>query len=150
MKSNYFDDDSKGKTQWDLRQAKLELIGKLIQEKTLAYRNLIKKKNKQNLRNFFQEFQVVYKEVKQFANLSKQDHKSLIEDIDEKVEDLDEKLGEKPGIDDYQDLNSTVRTFKKLDEADDLLRRLQMEVGLDIPLEAEREGYGQTEKKVEN
>jgi len=148
--SNYFDDDSKGKTEWDLRQAKLELIGDLIQEKTLAYRQLIKNKNKQNLRNFFQEFQVVYKEVKQFANLSRQDHETLVDDIDEKVNELDDKLGEKPGIDDYQDLNSTVRTFNKLDEADDLLRRLQMEVGLDIPLEVDREGYGQTEKKVEN
>jgi hypothetical protein len=142
-------DERKSKTQWDLRQAKLELIGQLTQEKTLAYRDLIKDKSKENLRNFFQEFQVVYKEVKQFANPNNDDQKQLIEEIDQLIEELDEKLGERPGIDDYIELESQVRTFKKLDKADDKLRQLQMEVGLDIPLEVEKEGYGQKDKTKE-
>lgn len=141
--------DKQQKTTWDLRQAKLELIGKLTQEKTLAYRILIKNKSKENLRNFFQEFQVVFKEVKQFANLNNDQQKNLVEDIEDRVEELDEKLGEKPGIDDFNLLNDELKTFRELDQADDELRRLQMEVGLDIPLEVEREGYGTVEKEVD-
>jgi gas vesicle protein len=140
------DDERQGKTQWDLRQAKLELLGDLVQEKSLAYRELIKNKNKENLRNFFQEFQVVYKEVRQFANKNDQDQEKLLEEIEDMKTDLEKKLAERPGIDDFQLIDDTLETFQELDDLDDKLRRLQMEVGLDIPLKFEREGYGQADK----
>jgi len=143
------DNEQDTKTKWDLRQAKLELLGKLVQEKTIAYRNLIKNKNKDNLRSFYQEFQVVYKEVKQFANKSNDRQQQLIEDIDSLMKDLDDELKERPGMNDYIDLDSPVKTFRKLDKADDKLRELQMAVGLDLPLEVEREGYGMKDKTKE-
>lgn len=140
------DDERSGKTQWDLRQAKLDLLGTLVQEKSLAYRQLIKNKNKQNLRNFFQEFQVVYKEVRQFANRQKDDQEELLEEIEDLKDDLEDELAERPGIDDFELIEDELETFQQLDELDDKLRKLQMEVGLDIPLEFEREGYGQADK----
>jgi len=143
------DNEQDTKTKWDLRQAKLELLGKLVQEKTIAYRNLIKNKNKDNLRSFYQEFQVVYKEVKQFANKSNDRQQQLIEEIDSLMKDLDDELKERPGMNDYIDLDRPVKTFRKLDKADDKLRELQMAVGLDLPLEVEREGYGMKDKTKE-
>jgi len=143
------DNEQDTKTKWDLRQAKLELLGKLVQEKTITYRSLIKDKNKDNLRSFYQEFQVVYKEVKQFANKSNNRQQQLIEDIDSLMQDLEDELKERPGMNDYSDLDSPVKTFRKLDKADDKLRELQMAVGLDLPLEVEREGYGMKDKTKE-
>lgn len=140
------DEITQGKTKWDLRQAKLELLGTLVQEKSLSYRDLIKNKNRENLRDFFQEFQVVYKEVKQFASKNNDKHQDLIESIDEKKSSLDDKLAEQPGIDDFEQIGNTVKVFQEVDEADDKLRELQMAVGLDIPLTQEREGFGQKDK----
>jgi len=143
-------ENNESKTKWDLRQAKLELIGDLIQEKTLAYRQLIRNKSKENLRTFFYEFKVVFKEVKQFANKKNEKQINQVQEINKMIEDLDDKLEEKQGVEDFYDLDDNIKTFRQLDEADDKLRDLQMMVGLDIPLEVDREGYGQIEKEVKN
>jgi|SRR6056297_106098 Skp family chaperone for outer membrane proteins len=122
-----------GETEWDLRQARLELLGKMSQEKALAYRRLLHDKSKENLRYFFHEVKAMWKEVKLYADKENDKEKELMEEIDEKIESLDEKLGEKSGIDDFYNLDSNVEVFQELDEVDDDIKKMRMKVGLDIP-----------------
>lgn len=131
-------DVTEGKTEWDLRQARLEVIGKFSQQKSMAYRQLLHEKSKENLRSFFYELRAMYKEVKMYAEKQEKGRqKELVESIEEGLDSLDEKLGEKPGLDDFDQLNDELKTFRKLDDLDDKVRELRMEVGLDIPREKE-------------
>jgi len=131
-------DVTEGKTEWDLRQARLEVIGKFSQQKSMAYRQLLHEKSKENLRSFFYELRAMYKEVKMYAEKQEKGRqKELVESIEEGLDSLDEKLGEKPGLDDFDQLNDELKTFRKLDDLDDQVRELRMEVGLDIPREKE-------------
>ena len=122
-----------GETEWDLRQARLELIGSFSQEKALAYRQLLRDKSKENLRNFFYEVKSMWKEVKLYADKENSKEEELIKEIEEKLDSLDDKLGEHEGVDDFYDLDDNIKTFKELDQVDDKIKEMRMKVGLDIP-----------------
>lgn len=127
------DNDYKdGETEWDLRQARLELIGSISQQKSLAYRNLLQEKDKENLTNFFYEVKSMWKEVKLYADKDNDKEEELHDEIEELIDDLEEELGEK-AFQDYVEVLNPDEVFSRLDELDDKVKEMRMKVGLDIP-----------------
>jgi len=119
-----------GKTEWDLRQYRLEMIGKLSQEKTMIYLQTIREKELENLKDYFYILKAIYRNIKGYAK--KQEKTEKLKEIDELIEELDEKL-EADQV--YEEERREI--FQELEDLEDEIQELRMDVGLDIPQETE-------------
>lgn len=118
-------------TQYDLRQSRLDILGRLVQEKTVVYLNLRKDPSLDQCKKYLDILATFYRNIKFYGQEESSDTQSTIES---KVDSCEKRIRNLRRSDSVNDrVISDVR--KELEDVDDLIDELRIEVGLDIPRE---------------
>lgn len=120
--------EKEGKTEWDLRQYRLEMIGKLSQEKTMVYLNAIREKELEDLQEYFYILKAIYRNIKGYAK--NQEEENRLQEINTLIQEIGNELDQ-----DQVYIEQRKEIFEKLEDLEDELQELRMQVGLDIPRE---------------
>lgn len=133
MDNNSFQE---GETEWDLRQSRLKLIGKLLEEKTVVYLKCIRTKDPESLKDYMYILKAIYRNVKGYAR-DNEDHDQTKKEIEDSIEQISDSLEDDEEIISSIPRSERAELFEKLEDVEDKIQELRMDVGLDIPRKKE-------------
>lgn len=125
-----------GETEWDLRQSRLKLIGKLLEEKTVIYLKCIRTKDPESLKSYMYILKAIYRNVKGYAR-ENDDHDKTRKDIERSIKQISQSLEDDEEIMTSIPKSERAKIFEELEDVEDKIQGLRMDVGLDIPRKKE-------------
>lgn len=118
-------------TEYDIRQSRIKIVGKLSEEKAMQYLRTVKVTSQDNLKNFQAVLKALYRTIKYYKN---KDQEKNTEDIEKLLKKSDKRIKrlQKTSLD-----HERRKILEQLEEAEDKINEFRLAVGLDLPTSKE-------------